>query len=321
MIAFIFPGQGSQVVGMGRDLFDNFAAARAVFEEADDALDLKLSQLCFEGDADKLQLTENTQPALLSVSIAALRAAQSEGLPVANIVAGHSLGEYSALVAAGSLEFAAAVKLVRKRGHYMQEAVPAGVGAMSAIIGATLEMVEAACRAAAEATGEVCSPANINSAAQIVIAGHANAVEHASQILRDQAAEKSLRVRAIKLPVSAPFHCALMMNAQERLQEDLFATKFDDLQTPLVNNVDAKIVRRGDAAREGLVRQVSAPVRWLESVRVLNEQGATRFVEIGAGKVLSGLVKQTISDAQCFQIEDAASLKATLANIGDAGKS
>ena len=313
---------------MGRDLADNFDAARGVFEEADDALGMSLSKMCFEGSAADLQLTENTQPALLAVSVAALRAAQSEGLPLPQIVAGHSLGEYSALVCAGAIEFQTAVRLVRQRGRYMQEAVPAGVGAMAAVLGASAEMVAAACREAERyetEESEVCAPANINSATQVVIAGHTAAVERATLILREGAAQQGTRVKTIRLPVSAPFHCSLMLPAQERLEKDLHETDFADLETPLINNVAARVVRTGDEARAGLIEQVSASVHWYESMTELGTRGFRTFVEIGAGKVLSGLVKQIVTGAECYQVETSASLAATIkgletprAEIGDA---
>ncbi|MCP9493568.1 MAG: ACP S-malonyltransferase [Pyrinomonadaceae bacterium MAG19_C2-C3] len=317
-IAYIFPGQGSQTIGMGRDLADNFDAAREVFEEADDALGFALSKMCFEGSAANLQLTENTQPALLTVSVAALRAARSEGLPAPQMVAGHSLGEYSALVCAGAIEFQTAVRLVRQRGRYMQEAVPEGVGAMAAVLGADAETVAAACREAEQmeaGKSEVCAPANINSATQIVIAGHAAAVERATLTLREQAAQQGTRIKTIRLPVSAPFHCSLMLPAQARLEKDLHETDFADLQTPLINNVAARVVRTGDEARAGLIEQVSASVRWYESMMELGTQGFRKFVEIGAGKVLSGLVKQIVTGAACYQVETAASLAATLKGL------
>src|SRR5919202_3163889 len=235
-VAYIFPGQGSQYAGMGRGLAETFPAAREVFEEADDALGFALSRLCFEGPAEELQLTENTQPAILTASVAALRAAEAEGLPRPDFVAGHSLGEYSALVAAGALTLRDAVRTVRKRGRYMQEAVPVGVGAMAAILGADIETVEAVCREAAH-EGEICSAANINSPGQIVIAGSAAAVERALPILKERGAK-----RAIPLKVSAPFHCALMLPAQERLAADLDETEFKDPGVPLVTNVDARVV-------------------------------------------------------------------------------
>jgi len=304
-IAYIFPGQGSQFAGMGRELAEQSAAAREVFAEADDALGFSLSQLCFEGPDEALQLTENTQPAILTVSIAALRAMEAEGLPVPEFVAGHSLGEYSALVAAGSLSLSNAVRTVRARGRYMQEAVPVGVGAMAAILGADEQIVFEACREAA-LEGGVCSPANINSPKQIVIAGNTAAVERAMELLKERGAK-----RAIKLAVSAPFHCALMQPAQDRLRTDLEGTDFADLQLPLVTNVDAIAIRSGSEARASLVRQVSSPVRWLESVKFLASAGIESFVEVGPGKVLSGLVRQIVSEARCLNVADPATLEAT----------
>src|SRR5215207_3005189 len=314
-IAFIFPGQGSQAPGMGRELAEAYAAAREVFEEADDALGFKLSRLCFGGPAEELQLTENTQPAILATSIAALRAAEGEGLPRPDFVAGHSLGEYSALVAAGALTLKDAVRTVRKRGRYMQEAVPVGAGAMAAVLGGDFEMVEAACKEAA-LEGEICGPANINSPGQIVIAGSAAAVERAIPILKERGAK-----RAVPLKVSAPFHCALMLPAQERLAADLDAVEFKDLSVPLVTNVDAALIRTGAEARAALVRQVSSPVRWRESVELLARGGVGLFVEVGPGKVLGGLVRQTAPDARAANVEDAASLTAALAAVKGAGES
>lgn len=310
-IAFIFPGQGSQTPGMGRELAERHAAARAVFEEVDEALGFALSELCFNGPAEDLQLTENTQPAILTASVAALRAAESEGLPRPDYVAGHSLGEYSALVAAGALTLGDAARTVRKRGRYMQEAVPVGVGAMAAILGANIETVEAACSEARKGD-EVCSPANINSPGQIVIAGSAAAVERAIPILKARGAK-----RAIPLKVSAPFHCALMLPAQERLAADLSEIEFSDLSVPLVTNVDAAMIRTGADARDSLVRQVSSPVRWRESVELLSRNGVSTFVEIGPGKVLSGLVRQTAPQARGLNIEDVASLEATRDALAD----
>jgi [acyl-carrier-protein] S-malonyltransferase len=309
-LSYIFPGQGSQSPGMGRELAEKYAAAREVFEEADDALGFALSELCFNGPAEELQLTENTQPAILATSVAALRAAESEGLPRPDFVAGHSLGEYSALVAAGALKLGDAVRTVRKRGRYMQEAVPVGAGAMAAILGADIEAVEAAC-AEARQDGEVCGPANINSPGQIVIAGSAAAVERAIPLLKARGAK-----RAVPLKVSAPFHCALMLPAQERLAEDLSRVEFKDLSVPLVSNVDARVVRAGDEARESLVRQVSSPVRWRESVELLVREGVETFVEVGPGKVLCGLVRQTAPQSRCLNVEDASSLAAALAALG-----
>jgi [acyl-carrier-protein] S-malonyltransferase len=295
---------------MGKDLADNFPAAKQVFEEADEALGFALSELCFNGPADQLQLTENTQPAILTTSIATLRAMQSDNFPQPAFVAGHSLGEYSALVGADALSLLDAVRTVRARGRYMQEAVPVGTGAMAAILGADLQTVEEGCAEAAQ--GDICSPANINSPGQIVIAGDAAAIDRAIPILKERGAK-----RAVKLNVSAPFHCALMKPAQDRLAADLEKISFSDLTVPVVTNVDAKPVIRGEDARESLVRQVSQTVRWLESVEFLINQGVQTFVEIGPGKVLSGLVRQINRDVRCVNVEDAASLRSaqeTLAN-------
>ena len=300
---------------MGRELAAEYTTARETFEEADDALGFALSRLCFEGPAEELQLTENTQPAILTVSVAALRAAEAEGLPRPDFVAGHSLGEYSALVAAGALSLSDAVRVVRKRGRYMQEAVPVGVGAMAAILGAGIETVEAAC-AEARRGEEVCSPANINSPGQIVIAGSAAAVERAIPLLKERGAK-----RAVPLRVSAPFHCALMLPAQGRLAEDLKEIEFRDLSVPLVTNVDAAVIRTGAQARDSLVRQVSSPVRWRESVELLAREGVSTFVEVGPGKILSGLVRQTAPQSRCLNVEDAPSLKATLAALAESRSS
>jgi len=310
MIAYIFPGQGSQYPGMGKDLAESCPAAKQVFEEADEALGFALSDLCFNGPAEQLQLTENTQPAILATSIAALRAMQSQGFPPAAFVAGHSLGEYSALVAADALSLAEAVATVRQRGRYMQEAVPLGSGAMAAILGADLQTVKDGCDEAAQ--GEVCSPANINSPAQIVIAGAAAAIDRAIPVLKERGAK-----RAVKLNVSAPFHCALMKPAQDRLAADLENIDFHDLQMPVITNVDANPIERGKDVRDSLIRQVSSPVRWLESVEFLINQGVQTFVEIGPGKVLSGLVRQIDRQVRCVNVEDTASLHSaveTLAN-------
>ncbi len=308
-LAYIFPGQGSQNPGMGKNLADNFAAAAQVFEEVDDALGFPISEMCFAGSAEELQLTENTQPAILSVSTAAFRAMEAEGFPVANFVAGHSLGEYSALVSAGSLSATDAVKTVRARGRYMQEAVPVGVGAMAAVIGAELSVIEAACAEAAQ--GQVCAPANINSPGQVVIAGNSEAVDRAAELLRERGAK-----RVLKLNVSAPFHSALMMPAQERLSPDLDEVDFGDLTNPLVTNVDAAMITSGAEARDSLVRQVSSPVRWLQSMELLIKEGVDTFVEVGPGKILTGLMRQISRQVKCFNVEDADSLKNTAANLG-----
>lgn len=304
-LAFIFPGQGSQHAGMGRDLAENYSAARSVFEEADEALGFALSRLCFEGPDEELQLTENTQPAILTASVAALRAMESEGFPRPDYVAGHSLGEYSALVAAGALTLTKAVQIVRLRGRFMQEAVPVGAGAMSAIIGADLETVQAACKEASE-SGGVCSPANINSPGQVVIAGDAKAVDRANEILKSRGAK-----RALKLNVSAPFHCSLMKPAQDRLAEELEKIELSNLNAPLIANVDASPVRTGSDARRKLIEQVSSPVLWQDSVeRLANECGVKTFVEVGAGKVLCGLVKKIAAEARCLNVENKSSLEA-----------
>jgi [acyl-carrier-protein] S-malonyltransferase len=307
-VAWIFPGQGSQKVGMGRGLFDAFPESRAVFEEADAALGFPLSRLCFEGPEDQLQLTANTQPAILTASVAAARALAARGM-APDRVAGHSLGEYSALVIAGVLPLREAVIAVRRRGQYMQEAVPVGEGAMAAILALDLPAIEAACREAAQ--GQVVSAANINSPGQVVIAGHAAAVDRASLLCKKAGAK-----RAIRLPVSAPFHCALMMPAQQRLAADLAALAFRDAAVPVVNNVDARPVSAGAECREALVRQVSGTVRWQESVERLAADAVTTFVEVGPGTVLSGLVKKISREARVLGVEDPASLETTTAALG-----
>lgn len=299
-IAFLFPGQGSQAVGMGKNLAESFGAARRVFEEADDALGFPLSRLCFEGPEDRLRLTENTQPALLTVSVAALRVLEQEGFRP-GWVAGHSLGEYSALVAAGSLPFRDAVRLVRLRGRYMQDAVPPGAGAMAAVLKPPMDRLERILEEAAQ--GEIVSAANFNSPDQIVIAGHAGAVARAGEALKAAGAK-----RVVPLPVSAPFHCPLMRPAQERLRADLDATAFGDLAVPLVNNVAARVVTSGSEAREGLHLQVSGAVRWTESMRKLVELGCARAVEVGAGAVLCGLMKQIAPQVRMARFGDPADL-------------
>jgi [acyl-carrier-protein] S-malonyltransferase len=294
---------------MGKNLSDNFPEAARLFEELDDALRFSVSRLCFEGSAEDLQRTENTQPAIFSVSAAALRAMETEGFPPPDFVAGHSLGEYSALFAARSLKASDAVQTVRSRGRYMQEAVPVGTGAMAAVIGADLKDIEMACAKAEQ--GQVCAPANINSGSQVVIAGNTEAVERAGELLRNGGAK-----RVLKLNVSAPFHSALMMPAQERLATDLEELSFSDLTVPLVTNVDAAIIRQGADARDALVRQVSSPVRWLESMELLIKEGIDTFVEVGPGKVLTGLMRQISREVKCFNVEDAASLKSAAVNLG-----
>jgi len=294
--AVVFPGQGSQFAGMGKSLADSFPEAARVFEEADDALGFAISRLCFEGPEDQLRLTENTQPALLTVSIAAYAVLQSR--VEAAYVAGHSLGEYSALVAAGSLNFADALRLVKKRGRYMQEAVPAGVGAMAALLKLPEDRLAGVLAEAAQ--GEIVAAANFNTPEQVVIAGHAGAVNRAIELAKAAGAR-----RAVLLPVSAPFHCPLMKPAQDRLKPDLDATEFRELSIPLVNNWQAREVRTGAEAREGLYQQVPNPVRWTESVRVLIAKGATRFIECGAGGVLSGLIRNIDPSAQTAKFGEA----------------
>jgi [acyl-carrier-protein] S-malonyltransferase len=289
--AFLFPGQGSQSAGMGRELAAHFPAARNIFAQADGALGFSLSKLCFEGPEEDLRLTENTQPALLAVSVAAWTVLREQvGDP--DFVAGHSLGEYSALVAAGSLEFEDALRLVRKRGRYMQEAVPQGVGAMAALLKLPAGKLDGILAEASQ--GEVVSAANLNSPDQIVIAGHKAAVERAME-----AAKLAGAKRAILLPVSAPFHCPLMRPAQERLKADLDETKFSDLHVPLINNWQAREVRSAGEAREGLYQQVPNPVRWAESIEHLAAEGVERWFEAGAGSVLTGLLRNLVPGAQC----------------------
>jgi [acyl-carrier-protein] S-malonyltransferase len=303
-VAFIFPGQGSQSVGMGKELYANFPSAKTIFEEANDALGLSLSDLCFSGDESELQLTANTQPAILTASVAAYRAMIADGFAKPDFVAGHSLGEYSALVAAGVLDFADAVRTVRKRGTYMQDAVPVGIGAMAAILGADIETIETACTEAAE--GQVCSPANINSPNQVVIAGDSGAVDRACELLKERGAK-----RAIRLNVSAPFHCALMMPAQEKLAGDLSQLPYSKFEFPIVHNVDAEINTDEKRVADALTRQVSSPVKWLQSVQNLISNGPTTFIEVGPGKVLSGLVKQIDRSVRILNVEDKESLSNT----------
>ena len=305
--AFVFPGQGSQSPGMGKELAENYAAARQVFEEADEALGFAISRLCFDGPAEDLQLTENTQPAILTVSVAAYRAMREAGIGPPAFVAGHSLGEYSALVAAGALSLPDAVRTVRARGRYMQEAVPVGTGAMAAVIGGELGDIERICTAARNE--QVCSIANFNSPNQAVIAGNTEAVDRAVELL------SGVAKRVIKLKVSAPFHCALMKPAQDKLAHDLESLKFSEPETPVVTNVDARATTASDELRDALVRQVSAPVRWVESMQLLIDHGAGTFIEVGPGKVLSGLMRQISRDVKMLNVEDAASLETTRAAL------
>jgi [acyl-carrier-protein] S-malonyltransferase len=302
-VVFIFPGQGSQYAGMGRELAEAFPVARGVFNEADRALGFSLSELCFSGPDEALKLTENTQPAILAASVAAYHALEENGIHP-DYVAGHSLGEYSALVAAGALKFADAIRLVRKRGQYMQEAVPRGEGAMAAVLGLRPGQVAEICRKATD--GKV-MPANLNSPEQTVISGDAAAVKSAVE----QASAAGAK-RAVMLPVSAPFHSELMRPAQERLEKDLRAAEFSPLKIPLVTNVDAALITSGAEAREALIRQVTLPVRWEESIRELIEQGATTFVEVGPGRVLSGLLRQIDRSVHSVNVEDVKSLQTAL---------
>ena len=309
-LAFLFPGQASQYPGMGRDLAEKFPESKAVFDEADAALGFSLSKLCFEGSEEALKQTENTQPAILTVSTAAYRALEKQGI-TPDFVAGHSLGEYSALVAAGALEFSTAVKLVRGRGRYMQEAVPSGEGAMAAVLGLSPADVAEICKKAAET--EVVSPANMNSPEQTVISGSATAVKRAVEIASQSGAK-----RAVILPVSAPFHCAMMMPAQQRLESDLRAAQFHDLKFPLISNVDAEAIATGEEARDALIRQVTNPVRWLESIRDMIDSGVTVFVEVGPGKVLTGLLRQIDRSVRVFNVEDSATLQSTVEKLPQA---
>ena len=299
--AFVFPGQGAQYAGMGRDVAEKYPAARAVFDEVDTALDFPLSRLCFEGPEEDLKLTENTQPAILTTSIALYRILEEKGIRP-DFVAGHSLGEYSALVAAGALKMANAAALVRRRGRYMQEAVPVGAGAMAALLGLDLPAVQSVCERAAE--GQVVSAANLNSPGQIVIAGNHEAVERAVTIAKESGAK-----RAILLQVSAPFHCALLMPAEERLAVDLDRAAFSDLRCPLVTNVDAIPIHTGEEARSALKRQVSRPVRWQETIQRLLDEGVRTFVEVGPGKVLLGLIRSIDRSATMLNAEDEKSVE------------
>ena len=309
-IALIFPGQGSQLVGMGKDLADKYPAARHTFEEADEALGYKLSQVCFEGPEDQLRLTEVTQPAILTASIAALRVVETH-LPKPSFVAGHSLGEYSAHVASGTLGFADAVRTVRHRGRYMQEAVPVGTGSMAAIVGMNIEEVATLCADAAQ--GEVCEPANINSPDQIVISGSVGAIERAVKLAEERGAK-----RAKMLQVSAPFHCSLMKPAQDRLAADLNALSFSAPQIPVIANVFAKPVEDAVSAREALIRQVTGSVKWNESIQLLIARGVQTFIEVGPGKVLSGLMRQIDRTKKAVNVEDEASLQKTAEYLASA---
>jgi len=307
--AFLFPGQGSQAVGMGRAFYETSAGAKAVFEEANDALGLHLTRVIFEGPEADLALTANTQPAVLTMSVAAAAACAEHGLQPA-LAAGHSLGEYSALVVAGALAFADAVRIVRRRGQHMQEAVPVRTGAMAAIMGLDLAAVEALCAEAAQ--GEVVQVANVNSAAQIVVAGHRRAVERAVALAGSQGG----RVKSVMLPVSAPFHCALMEPAAERLARDLAGVAVAEPKLPVVRNVDGGVTRTAAEVKPFLLQQVVSPVRWTDCVTRLASEGATAFVEVGPGRVLSGLTKRIVDGAVALAVDDPASLEKALAVLG-----
>ena len=309
-LAFLFPGQGSQEVGMGRALAESSPAAKAVWAEADAALGFSLSTLCFEGPAADLALTANTQPAVLTTSVAAAAALAERGV-TPGITAGHSLGEYSALVAAGALRFADAVRLVRRRGEFMQEAVPVGTGAMAALLGVELATAEQVCAEAAQ--GEVVGVANINSPGQIVIAGHRTAVERAVAAAAARGGKKS-----VLLPVSAPFHCALMKPAADRLASELERLTVSAPRIPVIRNVDGGVTRTADEVKPFLVRQVASPVRWTDCVERLAREGATGFLEVGPGRVLTGLLKRTLDGARGHAVEDPASLEKALAALGGA---
>jgi [acyl-carrier-protein] S-malonyltransferase len=301
MAAFLFPGQGSQSVGMGREFFDNFILARRVFEEADDALHFSISRLCFQGPEEALKLTENTQPAILTTSIACLRVLQNEKGFTARLTAGHSLGEYSALVVSGGLAFSDAVRIVRLRGRFMQEAVPVGEGAMAAVLGMERKELESLCE---EAAGEeVLAPANFNSPGQIVISGHTRAVERAIERVKQKGK------KAMLLPVSAPFHSPLMKGAGERLAKEIEPISVGELKIPVVTNVEAEINEDKNRVKPLLVAQVSSPVRWEESMKRMVQEGIERAFEIGPGKVLSGLMKRIDSRVETATIEDLQTLK------------
>jgi len=308
-LAFIFPGQGSQSVGMGKELAEKFPVARQTFDEADSALGYKISDLCFNGPEEKLKLTEITQPAILTVSVAAYRVLREKGISPA-MVAGHSLGEYSAHVAAGTLSFADAVRTVRSRGRYMQEAVPVGMGAMAAILGMPADAVAAVCNEAAQ--GEICQPANINSPEQIVISGNKSAVERAAEFAKERGAK-----RAVMLQVSAPFHCALMRPAEERLAIDLEKLAFQNPRVPVVTNIDGIAKDSIAGARDALIRQVTGTVQWVKCMQTMIAAGIETFVEVGPGKVLCGLMRQIDRSKTCVNVEDEASLAQSLEKLAE----
>lgn len=306
-IAFLFPGQGSQAVGMGRDLAEKFNVARDTFAEADAALGYPLSKLCFEGPAEQLKQTEFTQPAIFAVSMAAYRVLASRGIEP-QIAAGHSLGEYAACAAASVMSFADAIRALRSRGQFMQEAVPEGQGAMAAILGLDADAVRSVCEAAAAETRGVVSPANLNSPEQVVISGSTSGVARASELAKERGAK-----RVVPLQVSAPFHCALMQPAQDRLSEILKEIQVEDPRFPIVANVTADSTKDGKRERDLLIQQVTAPVRWVESMRRMIDEGVSTFVEVGPGKVLTGLLRQIDRTQKCVNVEDSASLEKALA--------
>ena len=303
-IAFVFPGQGSQFVGMGKDFYDHYSEARNLFEEANEILQYDISRICFDGPEDTLRLTENTQPALLIHSIMALKILRENGINSV-LAAGHSLGEFSALVAAGALKFQDAVRLVNLRGKFMQEAVPVGIGSMAAIIGLPIEKIQELCERVSSNSNLV-QPANLNSPVQTVIAGHKEAVEKVSKDALTAGAKK-----AVVLPVSAPFHSALMKPAEIKLQKELEATEFYDLSFPVINNIEAKPIVKGNHARESLVKQVCSPVRWCETMQYIVDRKIDWVIELGSGKVLSGLMKRYNKTINCYQVGDSE----TLANL------
>jgi [acyl-carrier-protein] S-malonyltransferase len=300
-MAFVFPGQGSQFVGMGKDFYDHVPSARQLMDEANDVLGYDLASICFNGPEETLRLTENTQPALLVHSTMALNILRENGIDSV-LVAGHSLGEFSALVAAGALQFRDAVRLVRLRGQFMQEAVPVGVGKMAAIIGLDIGPLQELCDQISE-DNCIVQPANLNSPVQTVISGHKEAVIKASEKALEAGAKK-----AVSLPVSAPFHSALMKPAEIKLQKELEQTEFNDLSRPVVTNIEAKLITKGSEAREALIKQVCSPVRWSETMQVLFDQEIESIVELGAGKVLSGLIKRFNRNINCYQVGDRESL-------------